>query len=93
MKFRYKVTICMISLIALIFGIGGTALLYVSFQNSVESEKSLAAKSFNMVIRTMSIMSQTSTWTTTNEISSDFAKIIDQNDIFSSVSLREWGKN
>lgn len=83
----------MISLIALIFGIGGTALLYVSFQNSVESEKSLAAKSFNMVIRTMSIMSQTSTWTTTNEISSDFAKIIDQNDIFSSVSLREWGKN
>lgn len=92
MKFRYKVTICMISLIALIFGIGGTALLYVSFQNSVESEKSLAAKSFNMVIRTMSIMSQTSTWTTTNEISSDFAKIIDQNDIFSSVSLHKNGE-
>lgn len=92
MKFRYKVTICMISLIALIFGIGGTTLLYVSFQNSVESEKSLAAKSFNMVIRTMSIMSQTSTWTTTNEISSDFAKIIDQNDIFSSVSLHKNGE-
>lgn len=92
MKFRYKVTVCMISLIALIFGIGGTALLYVSFQNSVESEKSLAAKSFNMVIRTMSIMSQTSTWTTPNEISSDFAKIIDQNDIFSLVSLHKNGE-
>ena len=31
MKFRYKVTLCMISMIAFIFGIGGTFLLYSSF--------------------------------------------------------------
>lgn len=88
MKFRFKVTICMICLIAVIFGIGGTGLLYMSFQSSVEREKLSATKSFDMVINTFSLMSQVSTWTTTEEISRDFGKIVEQNDFFSGVRLR-----
>lgn len=89
MKFRYKITMCMISLIAFLFGVGGTVLLYMSFQSSIEREKNSATRSFNMVIRTMSIMSQVSTWTTTEEIARDFGKIIEQNDMFYAVSLHK----
>lgn len=89
MKFRYKMTICMISLIAVIFGIGGTILLYMSFQSSIQREKISATKSFTMVINTFSLMSQSSTWTTTDEIAQDFGKIIEQNDLFTAVQLRK----
>ena len=87
MKFRYKVTICMISLIALIFGIGGTVLLYMSFNNSLEREKVSATKSFNMLINTFSFVNQASRWTTTDEISEDFDKIVNQNDFFDTARL------
>lgn len=87
MKFRYKVTICMISLIALIFGIGGTVLLYMSFNNSLEREKVSATKSFNMLVNTFSFVNQASRWTTTDEISEDFDKIVNQNDFFDTARL------
>lgn len=61
MKFRYKVTLCMISMIAFIFGIGGTFLLYSSFQSSINREKISAIKSFDMVIHTFSLLSQETT--------------------------------
>ena len=54
MKFRYKVTLCMISMIAFIFGIGGTFLLYSSFQSSINREKISAIKTFDMVLHTFS---------------------------------------
>ena len=82
MKFRYKVTLCMISMIAFIFGIGGTFLLYSSFQSSINREKISAIKSFDMVIHTFSLLSQETTWTTASEISKDFGKIVEQNDLF-----------
>lgn len=89
MKFRYKVTLCMISMIAFIFGIGGTFLLYSSFQSSINREKISAIKSFDMVIHTFSLLSQETTWTTASEISNDFGKIVEQNDLFAAISLHK----
>ena len=89
MKFRYKVTLCMISMIAFIFGIGGTFLLYSSFQSSINREKISAIKSFDMVIHTFSLLSQETTWTTASEISKDFGKIVEQNDLFVAISLHK----
>jgi len=89
MKFRYKVTLCMISMIAFIFGIGGTFLLYSSFQSSINREKISAIKSFDMVIHTFSLLSQETTWTTASEISKDFGKIVEQNDLFTAISLHK----
>ena len=89
MKFRYKVTLCMISMIAFIFGMGGTFLLYSSFQSSINREKISAIKSFDMVIHTFSLLSQETTWTTASEISKDFGKIVEQNDLFVAISLHK----
>lgn len=89
MKFRYKVTLCMISMIAFIFGMGGTFLLYSSFQSSINREKMAAIKSFDMVIHTFSLLSQETTWTTASEISNDFGKIVEQNDLFAAISLHK----
>ena len=85
MKFRYKVTLCMISMIAFIFGIGGTFLLYSSFQSSINREKMAAIKTFDMVLHTFSLLSQETAWTTASEISNDFGKIVEQNDLFLSL--------
>ncbi|MDO4469529.1 MAG: HAMP domain-containing sensor histidine kinase [Bacillota bacterium] len=89
MKFRYKVTLCMISMAAFIFGVGGTFLLYSSFQSSIKREKVSATKSFDMVISTFSLLSQETAWTTASEISKDFGKIVEQNDLFAAISLRK----
>lgn len=89
MKFRYKVTLCMISMIAFIFGMGGTFLLYSSFQSSINREKISAIKSFDMVIHTFSLLSQETAWTTASEISNDFGKIVEQNDLFAAISLHK----
>ena len=39
MKFRMKVTLVVISLLSVMFGIGGTALISITFQNGIEKEK------------------------------------------------------
>ena len=40
MKFRTKMTICMVWLLALAYGIGGSLLIGSSFRASLEKEKS-----------------------------------------------------
>lgn len=42
MKFRTKMTLCMLGLLSLLFGLGGTLLITTSFINSIEREKDRA---------------------------------------------------
>ena len=42
-----------------------------------------------MVISTFSLLSQETAWTTASEISKDFGKIVEQNDLFAAISLRK----
>ena len=42
-----------------------------------------------MVIHTFSLLSQETTWTTASEISKDFGKIVEQNDLFVAISLHK----
>jgi len=86
-KFRYKMTVCIISLITIVFGLGGTILLYMSFQSAVDREKISATKSFSLMINTFSIVSQASKWTTTDAIGEDFKNIADKNDLFTEIIL------
>ncbi len=93
MKFRIKVTLCMISLVAIIFGIGGTMLIYSSFRNSVEREKTTAQKSFNMILNTMLIVNETALWTSSDDIADTVSKITEQNDFFSGIRLNNGDEN
>ena len=63
MKFRLRMMLCMVMLLALVFGAGGSMLISVSFRRGMESEQTTALKSYQMVQTAMvlanSISSQT----------------------------------
>lgn len=53
MKFRTKLTIWVTLLIALIYGIGGTLLIYLTFQRSLNLEKEKSLQSYQMLRSTI----------------------------------------
>lgn len=87
MKFRVKVTLCMISLIAILFAIGSTALIYSTFENSMAQEISSAQKSYNMVLNTLKIVNNTSTWDSADDICDTVKQISSQNESFCAIRL------
>ena len=92
MRFRVKMTICMIWLLSLAFGVGGSLLISISFNNSIEREKEAALNSFQYVLRTLQLVNEASTLPN----NSDILDVIQQmekkgmND-FSAISLSEHG--
>lgn len=78
----------MIAVITVIFALAGTFLLYSSFNTMLSRQKQSAAKSFEIVINTFSLLGQESIWTDNDEISKDFEKIADANDLFYAIRLR-----
>ena len=52
MKFRLKITFCMLCLMAVLFGIGSSALIAISFQDGLDREKEAAKNSYRMLIYT-----------------------------------------
>lgn len=61
MKFRVKMTLCMLGLLSLLFGIGGSALISLSFQNSLGREKDAAWQSYQMSFQTLQIVNELET--------------------------------
>ena len=92
MRFRVKMTICMIWLLSLAFGVGGSLLISISFNNSIEREKEATLNSFQYVLRTLQLVNEVSTLPN----NSDILDVIQQmesrgmND-FSAISLSEHG--
>ena len=53
MKFRLKITLCMLCLLSLLFGVGGSLLIGLSFRNSLERERASAYNAYQMVLGTL----------------------------------------
>ena len=49
MKFRLKITFCMLALLSILFGIGGSVLIVSSFQDTMEQEKVTAENTYKML--------------------------------------------
>lgn len=62
MKFRVKMTLCMLGLVSLIFGIGGSLLITGSFQNAMKREKDAAYSAFQATVSTTQIVWESSFW-------------------------------
>lgn len=58
MKVRIKITLCMLGLLSLLFGIGGSLLIAMSFQDALEREKEVAFSSYQMVFETLQIVNE-----------------------------------
>lgn len=55
MKFRLKIMACMLCLMSVLFGAGGSALILISFQNSLEGEIVTAENSYRMLLYTLQV--------------------------------------
>ena len=53
MKFRLKIMVCMLCLVSVLFGVGSSALILISFQNGLEGEKQSAENSYRMLMYTL----------------------------------------
>ena len=53
MKFRIKIMICMLCLVSILFGVGSSALILISFQNGLEQERDTAENSYRLLIYTV----------------------------------------
>lgn len=56
MKFSVKIMLSMICLLSLLFGIGGSLMISLSFNDSLERERSTAYNSYQMVLSTLQIV-------------------------------------
>lgn len=87
MKFRLKITFCMLCLMAVLFGIGSSALIAISFQDGLEREKEAAKNSYRMLIYTLQMTGELETWSSTEEIQGLFRQLSDQGGSWSAISL------
>ena len=78
MKFRLKITFCMLCLMAVLFGIGSSALIAISFQDGLDREKEAAKNSYRMLIYTLQMTGELETWSSTEEIQALFRQLSDQ---------------
>ncbi len=69
MKFRIKATCCMITLMALCFGAGGSALISITFHTSLQQEKIAAQESYRMILNTLQVVNNIGKWTDEKDIS------------------------
>lgn len=58
MKFRIKMTFCMVGLLSLLFGIGGSVLLSLSFHSSLEREKETAWHSYQLLLSMLQVVNE-----------------------------------
>lgn len=56
MKFSVKIMLSMLCLLSLLFGIGGSLMISISFNDSLERERSSAYNSYQMVLSTLQIV-------------------------------------
>ena len=57
MRFRVKLTLCMLALLSLLFGVGGSLLISGFFRDSLQREKDAAFASYRMVWGAMQVVS------------------------------------
>lgn len=88
MKFRVKMTLSIIILLSLVFGIGGSLLISVSFTSTLENEKEAALHSYNTVQNTLLLANSIIKQTEYDDIVSTLAQLDSQNNsLWSGVYL------
>ena len=78
MKFRLKITLCMLCLLSLLFGIGGSALISISFQNSLEREREAAHLTYQMLLNTLSVINRIEALRDADDISAVLSQLLSQ---------------
>ena len=56
MRFRLKMTVCMVWLLTLAYGLGGTLLITRAFDNALRREQTAALESYRTTVRTVRLV-------------------------------------
>ena len=80
MKFRLKITICMVWLLALAFGIGGSLLIALNFSGSFQREIDSALSSYRMVLGTLRLVDDVGPMPDHSNLSQALAQMNSQDD-------------
>lgn len=86
MKFRWKITSCMICLLSLLFGIGGSALISISFQTSLDQKEQSARESYQQVLETLQMADQLNLWMDEKSAADTLRQLTSQG-IYSAIQL------
>ena len=79
MKFRRKITFCMLALLSILFGIGGSVLIVSSFQDTMKQEKVTAENTYKMLQYTLQISGVQKLLSETGDIRNVIGQSIRQN--------------
>lgn len=80
MKFRLKMTLCMLGLLAVLFGVGGSLLITLSFRTALEREREAAYNAYQMVLGTLQIVSGVSGGMNDSDMSMTLEQLTEQNE-------------
>lgn len=86
MKFRWKITLCMVCLMSVLFGIGGSALIAISFQASMDREEQSAKESCGLLLETLQMKDKINLWMSEKDVS-DTLKQLTAQGAFSVIRL------
>ena len=78
MKFRIKIMVCMLCLVSLLFGVGSSALILISFQNGLEQERDTAENSYRLLIYTLQMSGETEMFPESENIQDTLRQIAGQ---------------
>lgn len=79
MTFRLKITLCMVGLLSVLFGIGGSLLVALSFQSSLEQEQEAAYGAYQMVIGTLTVVDDVNGSLSDDDIARTLKQLTEQN--------------
>lgn len=68
MRFRTRIMLYVMLLLALTFGLGGSILIFESFNTALESGREASLASYRMAVGTLSIVAETGSWSGGEEI-------------------------
>lgn len=88
MKLKTKITLSVIVLLAFTFGIGGSTLIFISFNEALDSEKENALQTYKMVQKTLSITNNIDTQKNYDNIRNVIAQLDDEGkSVFNEIYL------
>ena len=68
MRFRLKMMLGMLCLLAVLFGVGGSLLIALSFESSLEREEESARESYRMLLDTLTVVGSMDAWSQSGDI-------------------------
>ena len=92
MKLRIKIMVCMLCLVSILFGLGSSTLILISFQNGLEQERDTAANSYRLLIYTLQMSGGTEMFSGSENIQDTLRQIAGQRgNYWDSVVLSDSG--